>query len=197
LTIGTGRRERVFRGGRRPQAAPAVWVLASEKAGHTSQAIGLAEALGWPYAVKEIRLHPAALFRPDAERRVAARLGLNRRSDSEPRWPDLAIASGWLGARAARLLRRMSGGRTRVVLMGRKAGPIGDHGEIGVALAHFGLMPHPRRIETILPPSRVTPKHLVEAAKRWPDLFAGEAQPRVVLLVGGSASFHRLDPQTA
>ena len=32
-----------------------VWVLADDRAGNVGQCLGVAEALGWPFAVKEIR----------------------------------------------------------------------------------------------------------------------------------------------
>ncbi len=46
----------VREGGRRTDGQPpAVWVLADDKAGHTTQSAGLAEALGWPYEVKKLQ----------------------------------------------------------------------------------------------------------------------------------------------
>src|SRR5690606_15331199 len=48
LLVGSHR----FEGGPGHEAPAAVWVLASDKPGHTSQAIGLAKALGWRFDVK-------------------------------------------------------------------------------------------------------------------------------------------------
>jgi hypothetical protein len=37
-----------------PVAAPRVWLLLDDRPGHTTQVVGLAEALGWPYETKEL-----------------------------------------------------------------------------------------------------------------------------------------------
>src|SRR4029453_15549206 len=39
-------------------AAPRVWVLGGKRAGDRAQVIGLAEALGWPYEVKQLAWNP-------------------------------------------------------------------------------------------------------------------------------------------
>jgi hypothetical protein len=83
------------------------------------------------------------------------------------------------------------------VVLGRKGGPVRDPGEVGVALSHFGFPPARRRVDAVLPPNQVTPARLAAAAARWPDLLARRDHPRVVLLVGGTSKFYRLDPETA
>ena len=51
-------------------APPTVWVLADDKLGHTTQSVGLAEALGWPYTTKELRFNAldAVADQPPARR---------------------------------------------------------------------------------------------------------------------------------
>ena len=36
------------------ERAPLVWLLLDDRPGHTTQAVGLAEALGWPYERKTL-----------------------------------------------------------------------------------------------------------------------------------------------
>ena len=85
-------------GGRRFNSNPTVWVLTDDHPGNTTQSLGLAKALGWPYEVKALRftslvhLHDVLLGMFGA-----TRLGLQRTQSAvltRP-WPDLVITTGW------------------------------------------------------------------------------------------------------
>jgi hypothetical protein len=165
-------------GGAWRDAPPRVWVLADHKVGHTTQSVGLADHLGWPYEVK-----PIAIDGP------AGRLA--------PPWPDLVIATGWRCVAAARHIGTQSGGQTRLVLLGRRAGEHAEWFDLSVTCAHFRLPAHPRRIETIAPLNVVTDERLAAAASRWAGLFGDAPRPHVALLVGGSTARYRLDAATA
>jgi hypothetical protein len=190
----------VRRGGRPLRTPPSVWVLAYDKPGHTTQSVGLAEALGWPYEIKQLRFY-ATLARLHTWLQAplgtlgASLIGLRRTAsdDLAPPWPDLVIATGWRPARVALWIGRKSVGSARLVGLGRRAGQIVDIFDSVVTCSHFHLPPHPNRIETVLPISQVTSARLIEAAKRWRGLFGDLPRPRVVLLAGGSNEFFRLD----
>ena len=96
-------------------AAPRVWLLLDDRPGHTTQVVGLAEALGWPYETKPLRF--TALNRLSNRLLGASRLALDAGASAElsPPWPDLVIAMGRRSAprsplRACR--RRQSAGPT-------------------------------------------------------------------------------------
>jgi mitochondrial fission protein ELM1 len=194
----------VHQGGRPLRQPPVVWVLAYDKPGHTTQSVGLADALGWPYEVKQLRFR-SVLARVHTWLQAplgtlgATLVGLRRDRSAalQPPWPDLVIATGWRPARVGLWIGRQSQGLTRLVGLGRRAGQIVDIFDAVVTCAHFHLAPHPRRIETILPISQVTPARLAVAAERWQGLFGAIPQPRVVLLVGGSNEFYCLDAAAA
>jgi len=190
----------VAQGGQPLRRPPVVWVLTYDKPGHTTQSIGLAEALGWPYEVKQ--LHFSALLarlhtwlQAPFGTLGASLFGLRSAASDllAPPWPDLIIATGWRPARVALWIGRQSRGLTRLVTLGRRAGQIVEIFDAVVTCAHFHLPPHPRRIETVLPISQVTPRRLAEAAQRWRGLFGERPKPRVALLVGGSNEFYLLD----
>jgi mitochondrial fission protein ELM1 len=195
---------RAYQGGRPLRKPPVVWVLAYDKPGHTTQSVGLAEALGWPYEIKQLRFNT---LRARAHTWLqawhgtlgASLIGLRQRGSDilVPPWPDLVIATGWRPGRIALWIGRQSQGLARLVGLGRRAGQIVDIFDAVVTCAHFHLPPHPRRIETVLPISQVTPARLAEAGERWTDLFGDLPHPRVVLLVGGSNEFYRLDAVVA
>jgi mitochondrial fission protein ELM1 len=180
-----------------PAAAPRVWLLLDDRPGHTTQVVGLAEALGWPYEAKE--LHFTALNRLSNRLLGAGRLSLDlsRSAALTPPWPDLVIAMGRRAAPIARWVKRQSGGRTKLIQLGRKAANVATDFDLAVTCVHFQLPPHPKRLDLLLPPTQVTPARLRQAAERWPDLFGTAARPRVALLVGGTTAHHRLTPETA
>ncbi|MDN5849753.1 MAG: mitochondrial fission ELM1 family protein, partial [Nitrococcus sp.] len=189
-----GRRSKEMRvGGRLAHGAPHVWVLAHRKPGHTSQAIGLAEALAWPYEVKHLQTLPWALL----ARWLLQKLGLParpepaRRGELRPPWPDVVIAAGWYPTRVARWLRRENPAM-RLVLLGRKNGPTGAS-DLLIGCAHFDLPVAANRIETLLPVHAVSAQRLQSERDCRPGLFEGLPRPLVVALVGGDSKHSMLD----
>lgn len=183
-------------GGPPAHLPPRTWVLLYYKAGHRSQALGLAEALGWEYETRDVM--PAFLRYGLAAARTALGRAPGRLPGGiAPPWPDLVIASGWIPALIARWIARRSGGRTRLILLGRKSGPVGETQNIGIACRHFRLWPEPRRLDTVLPPNKVNRERLAQAAQRWPKLFDDRPAPHVVLLAGGSSRQCEMTPNIA
>lgn len=170
-----------------------VWVLADDRAGNVGQCLGVAEALGEPFAVKAIRY--TALARLPNLLRGATLLGLDADSRAAlgPPWPELVIAAGRRTAPVARWIRRRSGARLAQIM---DPGPGGR--------AEFDLIAVPAHDgrglagANVLPvtgaPHRVTPARLIQAADVWRDRFAGLPRPWVAVIVGGAT---RQKPFTA
>lgn len=185
-------------GGPRPDGSPpSVWVLTDDRGGNTTQSVGLAEALGWPYERKS--LHPGALSILHNRLLGASRVGILRsRSDAlEPPWPDLVIAAGRRTAPVALWIREQSCGRTRLVHLGRKGGDVAERFDLVATPSYCRLFPHPHRVETCAPLHSVTPARLADAEKRWRDRFAPLPSPRIAVLVGGSSGQYRIDAAQA
>lgn len=183
-------------GGALLSTAPRVWALLHYKTGHRSQTLGLAEALGWQVEPKEIARAPLRYGLAMA-RDVVGLGSPGWPGDLNAPWPDVIVASGWLPAVAARAVRKRSQAASRLVLMGRRGGRVGETQDIAVVCGHFRVPPNPRQIETILPPNKVAANQLAAARKRWPNLFPSDRTPRVVWLVGGDNAQHALDAATA
>lgn len=182
----------------RPAPAPGpVWVLADDKLGHTTQSLGLADALGWPYEVKELRFTP--LNRLSNRLLGASLLALDRGRSAPlvPPWPALVIATGRRAVPVARWIGRRGGGRTRLVQLGRKGADRADDFDLTVTCAHYGMPPHARRVETLAPLAAMTERRVQAAAARWRDLFGDAPRPHLALLVGGTSALHTLDAATA
>jgi len=183
-----------------PDAPTSVWVLTADKPGHTTQALGLADALGWPYEEKRLAFTTAATIHKRLFGvRGASCIGLDRtRSDrlAAP-WPDIVISAGWRPARVARWIRDRSRGKTRLVLLGRKGAHLTGRSDIAVSCGHFRQPPHPRRIETLAPLSLVTQQRLEAAAAEWREMLESAPHPRIAVLVGGATARYRFDPDIA
>ncbi len=190
--------EVVREGGRALGGPPRVWLLGNHKPGHTSQSLGLAEALGWKYEVRELPFDALSLVTDRLLDNPLAHPSVERRRALSGPWPDLVLATGWHTAPVARWLRKASDGRTRVVQLGRKGGNVAEDFDVVVTCRHFRLPPHSHRIETVAPINKITPEKLATEGDRWRDrLFSADSGPRIVVLVGGSTRQHRIDAKVA
>ena len=176
---------------------PSLWVLADDRPGNSTQSIGLADALGWPYQVK--RLHPGPLSRLHNRLLGASRAGIDaaRSSPLEPPWPELVIAAGRRTAPVALWIREQSAGRTRLVQLGRNGADLADLFDLAVTPRYCRLFPHPNRVETSATLHSVSRSRLAEAAETWKQRLEAAPAPRIALLVGGTSGQYQLRPAVA
>ncbi len=176
---------------------PKVWILADPKPGHTTQSIGLADTLGWPYEIKDGGF-PAWTKLTD---RLLGPMSFDRshrrHQTFQAPWPDLVISTGWSTGPIARWIARQGEGRTSVIAMGRKGGDVATNFDLVATCSFVRYPPHERRIQLAAPLSQVTPARLRAAADAFPALFEGRVSPRIVLLVGGSCPQYDLDAAMA
>ncbi len=163
-----------------------VWVIANQKPGHTGQATALAEKLGWPYQVVRVPQILKSLLL------VMLRNNFGQVEPLRPPWPNVVVACGWWPTRVARWIKMRSGGHARLLLAGRKCGPVKSPTDTLVSCKHFQLPIHERRVETLLPVHPITESRLDAARQRGQQIMDGANQPRVALLVGGSSKQHAL-----
>lgn len=179
------------RGGAHPTGTlPTVWVLSDEKPGHTTQSRGLANSLGWPYAEKNLQFNWRGELPNSMVKDSITSLKASSASIAGPPWPDLLIATGRRTAPIADWIRQRSLGRTWTVQMGRIGTSLEDHFDVGVAPEYAGLYPDPRRLETVMPLTRVCQESLDEAGERWHEELGSDKGPCVALLVGGTNVEH-------
>ena len=169
---------------------PTVWLLLDDRPGHRTQVIGLARSLGWPAEEKPLRFNRYEALPQPVLGSSPLSLDLESRARLAPPYPDLVIGMGRRIVPAARWIRRRSGGRTRIVLIGRKVPNDPSIADLTVACAHFGQIAHPGLFEIAVPPTQVNAESLAAARTGRPDPMAGLASPRVLLLVGGPTAQH-------
>ena len=186
LCIQNNRRLSIVEGNEYNNDDAVVWVIANQKPGHTAQATALAEKVGWPYQVVRVpQIFKSLLL-------VMLRNNFGQVAPLRPPWPNVVIACGWWPTRVARWIKMRSGGHARLLLAGRKCGPIKSPTDILVSCKHFHLPLHERRIETLLPVHPITDSSLDTARQLGQQIMDGATQPRVALLVGGSSKQHAL-----
>lgn len=150
------------------EGAPLLWLLIGDKAGDSAQLRVLADALGWP--AREIALETSRWR--NLPNLVLGESLLSSRASFTPPWPDLVLWAGRRGTPIARWIRRASGGRTRLVNLGR---PWSPYSAIDLVIGMPQYRPPMR--SNVLATRLAFNRQRVEAR-------SGE---RVVLLVGGPA----------
>lgn len=185
-------------GGRRlEKTPPRVWILADPKPGHTTQSIGLAETLGWPWEVRDAGFPWWTKVTDRLIGPVALDPSGRRAQTLKGPWPDLVISTGWATGPVARWISAQGEGRTSVIAMGRKGGDVATNFDLVATCAYVKYPPHERRITLAAPLCQVTPARLADTAARFPALFGDRPSPRIVVLLGGSCAQYELDDATA
>jgi len=170
-----------------PCNAPIVWTLLGQKAGDNNQVLALAESLGWGWIEKHMRYISMELI-PNRLLKVTL-LGLKRAQSDElgPPWPDLVISAGRRNEPVARWIKKQSGGRCRLVHIGRPwARP--KHFDLIVTTPQYDLPKTSNVLYNELPLHRIDQQKLETAAQHWRPQFAHLPQPWIAVLVGGNSS---------
>lgn len=129
--------------------APRVWVLTGARRGDAAQARALAADLGRPW--REIPLGHGPLREIPNTLLGASLVSLRSRPAAlAPPWPDLVIGVGRRGVPAARWIRARSGGRTRLVWIGRPRAPLGRF-DLVLSTPQYGLPEASNLIPLTLP----------------------------------------------
>ena len=170
--------------------AAACWVVTPGHAGMENQAIGLAEAVGMPFAVKRVQPRPPWTWLPVGAWPSPLR-ALDAASDHlDPPWPELLIAAGRRSIPYALHVRRASRGSTFTVYVQ----------DPRIRPQRFDLVAAPRHdgiggenvVETIGALHRVTARRLADEAARVAPSLPSLSRPRVAVLIGGGNSYYHM-----
>lgn len=173
------------------------WVMIEDGAvGMLSQALGLAEALGFDNAhTKTVKMRWPWTWAPTVPH-VATFAAMAPGMDvPQPPWPDLIIACGRHSALFSLHIKRLSKGRTKLVYV--------QHPK--TARKYFDVIVAPRH-DRLTGPNvvvshgalhRVTDAKLKSGAAAIADKVASLRQPRVAVLVGGTNHSYRMDADWA
>ncbi|MBK6289281.1 MAG: mitochondrial fission ELM1 family protein [Gammaproteobacteria bacterium] len=163
---------------------PRVWVIGAYRAGEQSQLLALAEALGWPFEVKTlVHRWQGGLFNLF---RGTGLFGIDRARSAalEAPWPDLVIAAGMRNEPVCRWIRRASGGRTRIVHIGRPWARACQF-DLVITTPQYRLASDSRVLQNTLTLHAITRGRLEIALERHRERLRQLPSPHIAVIVGG------------
>jgi mitochondrial fission protein ELM1 len=173
-------------------SATPIWVLKAQRAGDATQALALAEGLGLPFEVKDLPRRPMdVLLAPPF---VASLAGLTAEAAASLRgpWPLIVVSAGRENEPVARWIKQASGGRTRIVHVGRPWGRV-DGYDLVVTTPQYRLPERANVLQNDAPLHRVTAERLRLEAKAWAPRLRHLPRPFVTVLMGGNSGPYALD----
>ena len=179
-----------------PAPAAPVWLLLGEKAGDNNQVLALVEALGWPYDIKRLSYRSWELLTNRLLGVTLAGTDQAHSSPLEPPWPDLVITAGRRNEPVARWIRRQSGGRTRLVHVGRPWASL-DCFDLIVVTPQYFLPEQDNVLHIDLPLHRVTRDALDAVGREWGARFESLPRPWWSVLLGGDSGPFVFTPDKA
>jgi len=166
--------------------APRVWVVTGYRAGERAQILALAEALGWPCEIKDVDYRPVASTL--SLLRTRTRLGIHRAGSArlKPPWPDLVISAGMRNEPVCRWIRAQSGGRTRLVHIGRPWVAL-EKLDLVITTPQYRLPERPNVLQNSLTIHGVNAGRLQAEVARWEARFSALPRPWTAVIVGGNS----------
>jgi len=175
------------------EAEATVWCLLGKKAGDNTQVRALAQELGRDFAEKLIVARSWELLANLGLRITLAGIDRGKSSPLQPPWPDLVITAGRRNEPVARWIRRRSGGRTRLVHIGRPWAPL-EAWDLVVTTPQYFLPEQPNVLHNTLPLHRMSGDGLAAAGARLEPELAALPRPWIALLVGGDSGRFVMTP---
>ena len=174
---------------------PTAWVLAAPGAGDNRQLETLVEVLGadarWIGQIDPI----STVLRDRLVGLRARTLPQSKRERYAPPWPDLVLIAGGRGVIDARRIRHASGGKSRVVCLGRPWAPL-DWFDLVITTPQYRL-PAGDNVITLDLPLNLPPAVGEEDLAWWRGEFDALPRPMLGVLLGGDSGSYRFDAASA
>jgi len=175
---------------------PLTWVILSDKRGDNGQVETIVDALPWPAEHKYVHMRPQWVLGKPRYRPSLDHLDLSRSDTLEGPWPDLIITVGRRPSMVALWVRKQSGNKTKIVLVGKPSGHMLDFSLV-VASAENQLPPMHNFLPITLPLMRVGPDDVASEVLAWQERFDGLCKPLIAMLVGGETNPFIMNRQVA
>ena len=166
--------------------APLVWILKGPKAGDYAQLQLLARALGAASVTKQLVFRSWELLLHARPRPTLLALDRVASDPLAAPWPDLVLTAGRRNELVARWIRDASGGRSRLVHVGR---PWSNPARFDLVVSNrqYLLGAADNVIVNDLPLTDVTAESLAADRATWSAKWADLPHPWIVALVGGDS----------
>jgi hypothetical protein len=161
-----------------------VWLVVGDKLGDNGQVEIIADALGWPVERKNLRVLPQYVLGKPPFKPSLYHIDPAASDPLAPPWPDLVLTVGRRPSMAALWIKEQSGGRTKVLIVGRPRTRLRDF-DLIVATPQYRLPEHDNIVRIDLPLMRVDPAKVAAAADAWRERLAALPRPLTAVLVGG------------
>ncbi|HVJ35285.1 MAG TPA: ELM1/GtrOC1 family putative glycosyltransferase [Terriglobia bacterium] len=181
--------------------APRIWLIQSDKAGDNAQLKVIADALPWPYEVKQITVRAQFVLGKPTVSASLHHVDEARSDPLLPPWPDLILTCGRRMSMVALWIQeqsRQAGASrpTKIVLVGMpKRHP--ERFDLAVMSGQYRARQRDNMLAIDYPLQRVDETAIAREADAWRETFAGFARPLVAVLVGGLTKAVRFDAKTA
>ena len=173
-----------------------IWLLIGDKPGDNAQARVIVDALGLPYETRQVFPKPEWVLGKPKFAASLDHLDLARSAPLVAPWPDLIVTVGRRPSAAALWVQDQSGGRTRIVLLGRPK-RWAERFALIVAPRQFKIPPRDNLVQLDLPLLRADPGAVAAAGEAWRDRLAGLPRPLTAVFVGGETKPFRFDGAVA
>ncbi|HVI50890.1 MAG TPA: mitochondrial fission ELM1 family protein [Candidatus Sulfotelmatobacter sp.] len=174
-----------------------VWVLADDRPGNVAQCVGVAEALGRPFRIFQVRYDERGkwhnLFRGSSLIGIAKECRDELEHLTAP--PKLAIAAGRRTAPLAFWLKRRFG--TKLVQIMDPGWPGRGRFDLIAAPRHDKMKPAANVLETLGSCHRAVPALLAAERAVWEPRFAHLPRPWLLLSIGGATKDYDFTPERA
>jgi len=168
-------------------APPRTWVILGDKQGDNGQVETIVEALGWPVERKYVHMLPEYVLGKPRYRPSLDHIDRSRSDPLEGPWPDLILTVGRRPSMVALWIRRQSGNRTKIVLVGKPSGYMLEFALV-IASAENQMPPMDNFVATTLPLMRVKAGDVEAAAAQWRERLAPLPRPLIAMLIGGETN---------
>ena len=179
----------------RPRTCLTAWVLAAPGAGDNRQLETLVEVLGadarWIDQVDPI----STVLRDRLAGFRAQTLPRSKQERYAPPWPDLVLIAGGRGVIDARRIRHASGGKSRVVCVGRPWAPLAWF-DLVITTPQYRL-PAGDNVVTLDLPLNFPPVVTEQDLAKWRREFDALPRPMLGVLLGGDSGSYRFDAASA
>jgi mitochondrial fission protein ELM1 len=162
-------------------------VILSDKRGDNGQVETIVDALGWPVEHKYVHMKPEFVLGKPRYRPSLDHIDQAQSDSLEAPWPDLIITVGRRPSMVALWIRKQSGNRTRIVLVGKPSGYMLDFSLV-IASAENQMPPMHNFLPTTLPLMRVDPEEVAAEAEVWKERFSPLKKPLIAMLIGGETN---------
>jgi mitochondrial fission protein ELM1 len=167
-------------------AEPIIWLLLGRKMGDNNQLKALAEQLGFPFEDKSIVARSWELLPHLLLGATLAGIDRARSSPLQAPWPDLVISAGRRNEPVAHWIKRQSGGRSKLVHVGRPWSSLSSW-DLIVTTPQYYLPEQDNVLHNRLPLHRIAAGQLREHAVALQARLGSLPPPYIALLVGGNS----------